>query len=63
MPQSAIAIGSRVRIVWPSIRDGLTGTIIAIEGARVYVRIDGERWKGMAPIPCRLEEVRLIHED
>ena len=54
-----VAIGSRVRIVWPSTHDGLTGVVTAIDGTndRLYVRIDGERWRRMAPILLAREEV------
>ena len=61
MPRTARpAVGSRVRIVWPSDRAGYTGTVTRIEGERLYVRLDGERWRGMAPIPVRREEIRLL---
>ena len=54
-----IAVGSRVRIVWPSARDGLTGVVTAIDGTnnRLYVRIDGERWRRLAPILLARDEV------
>ena len=54
-----VAIGSRVRIVWPSTHDGLTGVVTAIDGTndRLYVRIDGERWRTMPPILLAREEV------
>ena len=47
-----IAVGSRVRIVWPSTHDGLTGVVTAIDGTNntLYVRIDGERWRTPPPI-------------
>ena len=54
-----VAVGSRVRIVWPSTHDGLTGVVTAIDGTNdtLYVRIDGERWRTMAPILLAREEV------
>ena len=54
-----IAVGSRVRIVWPSAHDGLTGVVTSIDGTknRLYVRIDGERWRTMAPILLARDEV------
>ena len=54
-----IAVGSRVRIVWPSAHDGLTGVVTAIDGTndRLYVRIDGERWRTLPPILLAQDEV------
>ena len=39
--------------------DGLTGVVTAIDGTNdtLYVRIDGERWRTMAPILLAREEV------
>ena len=58
----AIAVGSRVRVVWPSTLDGLTGTVVTIDGThgRLAVRIDGERWRNRAPIPVARGEVELV---
>ena len=54
-----VAIGSRVRIVWPSTRDGLTGVVTSIDGTnnRLYVSIDGERWRTLPPIQLACDEV------
>ena len=54
-----VAIGSRVRIVWPSTHDGLTGVVTSIDGTnnRLYVRIDGERWRTLPPILLAGDEV------
>ena len=54
-----IAVGSRVRIVWPSTHDGLTGVVTSIDGTKdtLYVRIDGERWRTLPPILLAREEV------
>ena len=54
-----VAIGSRVRIVWPSTHDRLTWVVTAIDGTKntLYVRIAGERWRTMAPILLAREEV------
>ena len=48
-----------MRIVWPSTHDGLTGVVTAIDGTNdtLYVRIDGERWRTLAPILLAREEV------
>ena len=60
MMTTPIAVGSRVRIIWPSPRDGLTGTVTAVNGPLLHVRLDGERWRGMEPVPIHIGEVRLI---
>ena len=54
-----MAVGSRVRIVWPSTHDGLSGVVTYIDGTRnrLYVRIDGERWRTLPPILLAREEV------
>ena len=58
LPQP-IAVGSRLRIVWPSAHDGLLGRVTSIDGTRgmFYVRIDGERWRHLPPIPVARHEV------
>jgi hypothetical protein len=45
---SAVAVGSRVRVVWPSLREGITGTVLTVDDTRklLEVRIDGQRWEG-----------------
>lgn len=55
-----IAVGTRVRIIWPSVHDGMVGIVTAIDGTRgrLLVRIDGERWRNMAPILVSRHEVQ-----
>lgn len=55
-----VAVGTRVRITWPSPHDGLVGTVTAIDGThgRLLVRIEGERWRNMPPILLSRDEVR-----
>ena len=60
MTDDTLAIGSRVRIIWPSTRDGLSGIVTGIEGRTIYVRIDGERWQCITPIPVRRGEIRVL---
>ena len=60
-----VAVGLRVRIVWPSAHDGLFGVVTSIDGThgRLYVWIDGERWRTLPPIlVARHEVVRLDAE-
>ena len=58
LPQP-IAVGSQVRIVWPSAHDGLLGRVTSIDATRgmFYVRIDGERWRQLPPIPVVRHDV------
>ena len=53
-----VSVGERVRIVWPSLREGITGTVVAFDSERklLEVRIDGKRWDG-APMLVALDEV------
>jgi len=52
-----IAVGSRVRIAWGSPREGYCGTVVEIRNGRLLVRIDGERWRYLPPVPVRSDEV------
>ena len=54
-----IRVGSRVRITWPSVRDGLVGVVTSIDdtGGMLYVRIDGERLRNLPSIPVARHEV------
>ena len=63
--RSRISGGSRVRVVWPSPLEGLTGTVTFInDSSGLYeVRIDGERWRGRRPILVTREEVELVSPD
>ena len=55
-----IAVGTRVRTIWPSVHDGMLGPVTAIDGrrGRLLVCIDGERWRNMVPILVSRHEVQ-----
>ena len=58
---AAVSVGSRVRVVWPSLREGITGTVVSVDHPRklLEIRIDGERWEG-APMLVALDEVEPV---
>lgn len=58
---AAVSVGSRVRVVWPSLRDGITGTVVAVDDARklLDIRIEGKRWEG-APMVVARHEVEPV---
>ena len=58
---AAVSVGSRVRIVWPSLQAGITGTVMAVDNRRklLEIRIDGKRWEG-APMLVAIDEVEPV---
>lgn len=57
---TAVSVGSRV-VVWPSLREGITGTVVPVDDARklLEIRIEGKRWDG-APMLVARHEVEPI---
>ena len=51
-----IAVGDRVRLT----QLNLTGTVVEIRLGLYFVRIDGERWQGAAPLPVEQHELELL---
>lgn len=51
-----IAVGDRVRLT----QLNLTGTVVEIRIGLYFVRIDGERWQGAAPLPVEQHELELL---
>ena len=57
----AVSVGARVRIVWPSRRTDIIGTVVDVDNMRklLELRIEGDRWEG-APILVALDEVEPV---
>ncbi len=57
----AVSVGARVRIVWPSRRTDIIGTVVDVDNMRklLEIRIEGDRWEG-APILVALDEVEPV---
>ncbi len=51
-----IAVGDRVRVT----KLNLTGIVVEIRRGVFFVRIDGERWQGAAPLPAEQHELEAI---
>ena len=37
----------------------MDGTVVAIHGQILFVRLDGERWKNLPPLPATPDELEL----
>jgi len=51
-----IAVGDRVRLT----ELNLTGTVVEIRYGVFFVRIDGDRWQGTAPLPAERHELEVL---
>ncbi len=54
----AVSVGAQVRVVWPSRRTDIIGTVVDVDNMRklLEIRIEGDRWEG-APMLVALDEV------
>lgn len=62
--RGGVAVGSQVRVVWPSPLEGLTGTVTFINDSSGLweVLIDGGRWRGRRPLLVTRDEVELARD-
>ena len=51
-----IAVGDKVRLT----ELNLTGTVVEIRYGVYFVRIDGDRWQGTAPLPAERHELEVV---
>ena len=51
-----IAVGDKVHLT----ELNLTGTVVEIRYGVYFVRIDGDRWQGTAPLPAERHELKVV---
>ena len=53
----SIPVGTVVRFKWPREAGDMTGTVVAIRGDMLLIRLAGDRWRNAPPIPAKRNEV------
>ena len=52
-----IAVGTPVRFKWVTDRGEMRGTVVLIRGQTLFVRLSGDRWRNLPPVPARVDEL------
>ena len=40
----------------------MSGTVVEIRGQTLFVRLNGDRWRDMPPVPAQAHELELVDE-
>ena len=58
-----IAVGAAVSFKWVAPRGGgMRGTVVGIRDETLFVRLDGERWRELPPVPAQAHELEPVDE-
>ena len=60
MERSQIAVGAKVRFKWATRGGSIDGTVVEIRGDTLFVRLEGERWRNLPPVPARADELEEV---